>query len=93
MKIQIKESAAPEIFVDTLPNEREIHFISNGVKAIETYEGAYEVVPSNKEQKLLTQNKKMKDDVTVREIPVFVAENLGGGNTVYIADKTEVFYG
>ncbi len=48
------------------------------------YEGEYIVEPKTVEQKLETKHKKMKDDVTVLEIPYAETSNLYG-TTVVIA--------
>lgn len=48
------------------------------------YEGDYEVDPRFVEQRLETENKTMKEDLTVNSILVSTTENLSGGNTVYI---------
>lgn len=50
----------------------------------EKYEGIYEVVPKIQEQKLLTKNKLLTDDVTIKPIPVVKVSNTSGGNTVII---------
>ena len=48
------------------------------------YNGPYEVAPKFINQTLETQEKAMKKNVIVNEIPVQKAENLGGGYTVTI---------
>lgn len=53
-------------------------------KARETYSGGYVVTPSFVEQVLDTDRKKMKEDVTVLEIPVSTVSNQWGGETVTI---------
>ena len=57
--------------------------------SIEEYTGAYEITPTTAEQTLLTKDKYMSDDVTVKEIPFFEVSNTSGGSTVYIADSIE----
>ena len=49
-----------------------------------TYDGEYVVIPTFKTKTLETKQKLMKENVTVEKIPVFKAENLGGGYTVVI---------
>ena len=49
------------------------------------YKGEYEVVPARREQVLETQNKLLKQNITVIEIPYSSVSNLGGGKTFYIA--------
>lgn len=49
------------------------------------YAGPYEVTPIlYDEQQLLTNNKLMKDDVTVKAIPVVITTNPYDGKTVVI---------
>lgn len=50
----------------------------------EKYEGNYEIVPKIQEQKLLTKNKLLTEDVTIKSIPVIKVSNASGGNTVII---------
>ncbi len=52
--------------------------------AIEVYRGIYTVIPLPfQEQTLETANKKMLNDVVVKEIPYFQTANLTG-DTIYI---------
>ena len=51
----------------------------------ELYEGEYEVTPQFDEQTLPTKEKVMRDDVTVKAIPISRVSNTSGGTTVYIA--------
>lgn len=51
---------------------------------VEEYTGTYDVTPTWEEQRLLTEGKKMTDDVTVEEIPIFKTTNPSGGTTVII---------
>ena len=51
---------------------------------IPSYTGEYEVTPHFEEQILLTNGKKMNDDVTVHQIPVVRTSNPYGGQTVLI---------
>jgi len=63
------------VLIDDVPYEH--HY--------EEYTGNYEVTPVlYDEQVLLTKNKLMTDNVTVREIPVTWSTNPYGGNTVVI---------
>lgn len=59
--------------------------IVNIGRSFENYTGEYEIVPSRKEQTLDTQNKLLKENITVVEIPYSEVSNLGGGKTFYIA--------
>lgn len=55
-------------------------------KEYDTYLGSYLVVPkANEKQVLRTQNRIMKDDVTVLEVPYYEVSNEHNGTTVYIA--------
>ena len=48
------------------------------------YTGTYNVDPKFEAQKLATNGKKMRDDVTVEAIEVQRVSNTSGGKTVYI---------
>lgn len=50
----------------------------------EPYTGEYLVTPDFTSQTLPTQNKVMRDDVTVEAIEVSRVSNTAGGTTVYI---------
>lgn len=51
----------------------------------EEYDGEYTVIPIlNDDQVLETQHKVMRDDVTVRAIPIVTTTNPYGGQTVLI---------
>ena len=52
-------------------------------RSVEYYDGPYEVTPAAEDQKLLTKNLHMRDDVTVEEIPYTETSNEYG-ITVYI---------
>lgn len=59
-------------------------------ETVPIYDGQYTVVPKAFEDIVLhTKNKKMIDDVTVKEIPYFETSNISGGLTVYIAGQIE----
>lgn len=49
-----------------------------------TYEGDYIVTPMVTEQILETQDKVMRSDLTVKEIPTYAVSNESGGNTFII---------
>lgn len=52
---------------------------------IPTYEGAYDVTPLPRTEVILgTANRRMENDVTVREIPYSETTNESGGYTVII---------
>ena len=50
----------------------------------DTYNGPYEVTPRLYQQTLATDNKVMRDDVSVFEIPITRTTNPDGGQTVLI---------
>lgn len=54
---------------------------------VDVYEGEYTVVPRVVSQTLDTDNKLMKDDVTVKKIPYYETANPSGGTTIYIGDE------
>ena len=53
----------------------------------EKYEGDYIVTPKVTEQTILTKNKVLLEDVSIKEIPFYNVSNSSGGNTVFIGDK------
>lgn len=53
----------------------------------ETYAGPYEVTPKVTEQTIETKGKVMREDLTVKEVPVYRVTNASGGTTVYIASE------
>lgn len=57
-----------------------------GGSEVPTYEGAYTVTPKIHEQSLATKNKRMKADVTIKEIPYYETSNISG-KTVYIGGE------
>lgn len=57
---------------------------SGGGGDIPEYAGEYEVTPRLNEQILPTQNTRMRDDVTVHEIPITRTSNPQDGLTVLI---------
>lgn len=64
---------------------------ANYIKLYPDYDGEYVIVPKAREnQTLETKGKRMKDNVTVKEIPVYRVSNTSGGETVYIAGSKEL---
>lgn len=54
------------------------------------YDGDYNVTPlAFQEVTLKTKDKKLIEDIVVKEIPYYETTNLSGGNTVYIAGQIE----
>lgn len=59
-------------------------------ETIPLYEGDYEVLPLAFEETVLpTKDKKLIEDIVVKEIPYYETSNTSGGNTVYIAGHVE----
>ena len=52
---------------------------------LDYYEGEYEITPKVEAQTLPIAKKTMKEDLTVKAIPVFNVGNNAGGSTFYIA--------
>lgn len=53
----------------------------------EVYDGSYDVIPDFTKQTLSTKDKLLIADVTVEKIPLWVVENVSGGNTVIIGGE------
>lgn len=51
---------------------------------VPTYEGTYDVTPKVIQQTLETENKKMLDNVTIKQIPYYEVSNIYDGKTIYI---------
>ena len=51
---------------------------------VPVYAGATEVTPSAEEQILYTRNKKLEENIIVKEIPFAETSNLSGGYTAVI---------
>ena len=64
--------------------ELELYLSGDPGTVVPAYTGDYEVTPSLEEQTLLTNGKRMEDDVTVHQIPVTYTSNEHGGKTVVI---------
>lgn len=62
--------------------------LSVGGRNAEKYEGIYRVVPkARRAQMLPTENKLLKENIVVTEVPFFETENDANGKTVYIAKE------
>lgn len=55
----------------------------------EDYTGDYTVIPALEQQSLKTKNKVMRDDVTVKAIPLYRVSNSAGGMTISIGKLEE----
>ena len=51
------------------------------------YEGDYEVTPKVEAQTLETENKFLKQNVSILGIPYYDVSNNAGGNTIYIGSE------
>lgn len=81
-------AAVPEISGSLAPGAG----ISGQVNIVQSepwplYEGSYTATPAPAAQTLPTAGRRMEQDVTVEEIPVYITENTAHGNTVYIGGK------
>lgn len=62
----------------------------NKEEPVPKYEGNYTVLPlAFQDTVLLTKNKKMTENVVIKEIPYYEISNSSGGSTVYIAGQIE----
>lgn len=52
------------------------------------YDGSYVIIPKVESQTMPTENKRMRQDVLVREIPYYEVSNVSG-LTVYIANTLD----
>nr|DAU70786.1 MAG TPA: hypothetical protein [Caudoviricetes sp.] len=57
--------------------------IKEGTEA-EVYEGEYTLTPETTDQVLLTKEKLLKENVTVKAVPKQIVDNPAGGQTVTI---------
>ena len=57
------------------------------INDVPAYEGNYVVIPETSSQTLETKDKKMLDDILIREIPYYETTNIQNGITVFIADS------
>lgn len=53
----------------------------------EKYEGSYKVTPMVTSQTLATENRLMKENVTIKEIPFYEVSNSFGGDTIVIGSE------
>ena len=61
-------------------------------KDVPQYNGKYEVIPlADGETTLMTANKIMRDNVTVKQIPYFETSNNADGETVYIGAEVDIY--
>lgn len=72
-------------------------YIGCGIKKVnerlpeEEYKGSYEAVSRPfKDSYLATKDKRLKDNIHVKEIPYYETSNLSDGVTVYIGSDVEI---
>lgn len=63
----------------------EIYVVAEDVRSV--YTGDYVITPKVAAQTMLTKDKVMSKDVTIKAIPFFNVSNTSGGSTVYIAKE------
>ena len=61
------------------------------VRELDPYTGAYAVTPMATAQTLKTAQKRMIQDLTIREIPYYETSNPQKGETVYIGTEVEIY--
>ena len=80
-----------ELTVDKLLNEFELIVDSDIIVKVanaDDYEGEYVIIPLAYDQQVLdTKDKFCKENIIVKEVPLWETSNLSGGNTVYIAER------
>ena len=64
-----------------LPGTLELHYSPD---AVPEYKGSYEVTPDLNAQTLETAGQLMREDVTIKPIPIYEVSNTSGGTTVII---------
>ena len=64
----------------TIPGALEFHYSDTAPE----YAGPYEVVPDLNAQTLETAGQLMREDVTIKPIPIYEISNTSGGTTVII---------
>ena len=51
---------------------------------VDVYDGEYTLTPETTDQVLLTKEKLLKENVTIKAVPKQIVDNLAGGQTVTI---------
>lgn len=84
----IRRKKGTNILYNPLDMPEQIDSIQGGGISVEEYTGEYEVTPKIIEtQTLNTNNKLMKNDVTVKPIPYYETSNNSNGKTVIIGGE------
>lgn len=63
------------------------------VQELEPYTGEYAVTPAVTAQTIHTAQKRMTQDMIIREIPYYATSNPQKGETVYIGSEVEIYGG
>ena len=77
-------SRSPSLRLAIKKKTPSVHLNIKQGHSIDWYNGEYVVIPKFVEQSLRTRDKTMREDVTIREIPVEITINESGGNTLTI---------
>lgn len=64
---------------------------ATNVMELEPYTGEYAVTPAVEAQTLHTAQKRMQEDLIIREIPYYATSNPQKGETVYIGTEVEIY--
>ena len=73
-----------DVDITTSSQTIEIDLVGGGSGRFQYFAGTNEVDPRKVEQTLETENKSMREDVTINAIYYSETLNVGGGNTAYI---------
>ena len=88
--VRITENGTHEVVPDKDKVLKKVTVVTDVIGGdIEEYKGSYEVTPKVEEQVLPTAEKVMRNDVKIKEIPIFTVSNNSGGNTVFIGSEVE----
>lgn len=87
----MSEIIAIESLKGTISGSAEIKGTVTVARDYDIYDGEYEVTPNaHKSQTLETADKLLKENVTIAKVPYWETSNPSGGNTIYIADETQI---
>ena len=83
MKIKVRFSNTTQRIS---PKMGEVHTVTKYLGG-EEYDGAYEVTPKFKGQTMPTKDKVLREDMTIKAIPIYSVSNTSGGTTVFIGNE------
>lgn len=87
--LDINKTISGNLDIDKTINGNVMQGIGKG-EVIPIYEGNYNILPLAFQETILqTKNKKLINNIIIREIPYYETSNPSGGNTVYIAGQVE----